>query len=129
MSRVLRSLLATATAASLIAVAPAAGAHHRPNLYCSESGDICQATRKYDGVRQLRLFMAAEYFDTFRICVTGPNRSRTCERFPVGEDGNGTYGHDVDWRRNFPYEGAGAYTAVWRANGCRLGRKLGFHAR
>lgn len=41
----LRLVAVTTAAASLVAFAPRAQAHHRPNLYCSESGDLCQATR------------------------------------------------------------------------------------
>lgn len=130
MQMFLRSMLITAVTVSLIAVAaPGAGAHHRPNLYCSESGDLCQSTRKVDGVRKLSLLMAEEYFEHYRLCVFGPTGERSCKRFAVGDAGGDYYGHELSWRRHFPHQGPGAYTVVWRAMGERVGRKLGFHVR
>lgn len=102
-------------------------AHHRPNFYCSESGDVCQSTRKVEGVRKLSLVMAEEYFERYRLCVTGPTRDRSCKRFTVGDAGGDYYGGEVRWRSHFPHQGRGAYTVVWRVNGDRIGRRLGFH--
>lgn len=129
-SQTMRMVMVTAMSAVLLAtMPPGAEAHHRPNSYCSESGDICQSTRKHDGVRTLSLVMREEYFQSFRLCVIGPAGQRDCKRFPVGDAGGEAYGHDIVWREQFPHRGAGAYVAVWRAYGTRTGKKLGFHVR
>ena len=126
MQMVLRSMLVTAMAASLIAVAaPGVDAHHRPRSYCSSSGDICQSVRKVDGVRKLSLTLAGRYFDDYRLCVIA--YVRECKRFQVRDLGRGIYGGRVNFERHFtPFRNA-SYTVVWRAAGTRIGRKLGFH--
>jgi hypothetical protein len=120
-----RILLVTAAGALVVALSPAARADHRPNEYCSE--DICQSTTKVDGVRKLRVTLAAKYFDRYRLCVVPPEGARTCKTFEIGRQG-GVYGDTVGWRKHFPDEGNGAYTVVWKmTNGDRFGEKLGFH--
>lgn len=129
MPLILRLMLVTTMAASLVAVAPPAGAHHRPNLYCSESGDLCQSTRKVDGKRKLGLLLAARYFRTFELCVLNPDGFRYCVPLRVRDHGDGTFGRDVRWRRYFPAGGPGPYTVSWRVGDQRIGRRLGFHIR
>lgn len=131
MSRVLRSLLASATAASLIAVAPAVDAHHRPNLYCSESGDLCQSVRKVDGVRKLRIRTAARYFDVFHLCVYSHREDyEWCAPYRLRQRGDGFYGRSVAWFKQWPSMRArGAFTTTWRVDGSRIGKRLGFHVR
>lgn len=124
----LRMIVATLAAVALvISVAPRAEAHHRPNFYCSESGDLCQSTRKVDGVRKLSLILAAPYFDSYRLCVTGPFRD--CERFRVRALSGGLYGGRVNFERHFAVFNNMDYTVVWKAAGSRIGRRLGFHVR
>ena len=129
MPQVLRSLVVTAVAASLIAVSPPAGAHHRPNVHCSESGDICQSVRKIDGVRKLRIVLAARYFSTYHLCVRDADGYRICAPFRIRGRADGLYGSSVRWRRHFPPGGPGPYTASWWVGDDRIGRSLGFHIR
>lgn len=124
----LRVLLVTAMAASLVALQPPASAHHGPNLYCSKSGDLCQSVRKTDGVRKLRILLAAKYFSTYRLCVRN-SEERVCQRFRIRKRANGTFGSSVRWRRHPAFGGSGAHTVSWWIGGDRIGRKLGFHVK
>lgn len=129
MSEPMRRTLVTLLASALIVGLPSSSsAHHRPNTYCSETGDICQSTAKVDGVRKFRLTLAAKYFDRYKLCVIGPGDSKTCKTFRTKKQGS-FYGDTVRWDTNFPDEGSGAYDVVWKmTSGDRFGRKLGFHA-
>ncbi|MFN2390311.1 MAG: hypothetical protein ABR575_12010 [Actinomycetota bacterium] len=121
-----RASAAALAALALLAASPAT-AGHRPNAYCSPSGDVCQSTAKVDGVRKLRITLAAEYFTRYRLCVTGPNDARTCKTFRIEQRGP-VFGDSVRWSTNFPNEGRGAYDVVWKMlSGERIGRRLGFH--
>lgn len=121
-----RIVLAAVSAALLAGVVPAAEAGHRPQEYCSESGDVCQSTKKIDGVRKLKITLAAKYFSRYNLCVKAPDGALTCKRFRIRESG-ASYGSTVRWRRHFPNAGEGAYTVTWKANGDRIGARLGFH--
>ncbi|MFN2588815.1 MAG: hypothetical protein ABR613_11960 [Actinomycetota bacterium] len=121
------SLVALATAAVLLAPLPAT-AGHRPQEYCSESGDVCQSTRRVDGVRKLRITLAAKYFKRYRLCVKAPDGSTTCKRFRIQKQG-AQFGDSVRWRKHFPDAGEGAYTVTWRSGGSRVGARLGFHVK
>lgn len=123
----MRKALVALVAAAVVAVALPASADHRPNTYCSESGDICLSTKKIDGVRKFRLGMAAKYFDSYKLCVIGPNGEKTCHNYEVQKIEGGVYGDVVRWKGNFPNEGSGAYDVVWKQGGSRLGDRLGFH--
>lgn len=126
----LRMIFATVAAVALVvSVAPGAGAHHRPNVYCSESGDMCQSTGKVNNVRRLQIRTLYDYFLTYRVCVKPPYADATCKRFRMHETENASWASSIRWRRHFPMMGAGAYTVTWRANGSRIGRRLGFHVR
>ena len=121
------SVVALLAGALLLGTLPAAQASHEPNEYCSESGDVCLSTNRVDGVRKLRIVLAAKYFDSYKLCVTGPNGERTCDRFEIEKFKGGVYGDKVRWSRFFPDEGSGAYDVVWRQGGKQLGETLGFH--
>ncbi len=108
-------------------VVPAA-ASHRPKSYCSESGDVCASTKKVDGVRKLRISLAAKYFSEYTLCVRGPNDDRTCKKFFIERRDNGTFGDSVRWRGTFPNEGPGAYTVRWKTESGFRSELLGFHA-
>lgn len=107
-----------------------------PSISCSWFGDIasdvssedvCQSTTKVDGIRKLRVTLAAKYFDRYNLCVIPPDGSRTCKTFEIHKQGD-AYGDAVGWRKHFPDEGNGGYTVVWKmTNGDRFGEKLGFH--
>jgi hypothetical protein len=78
-------IVIAAVAASLVAlVPPPAGAHHLPTSCCSESGDLCQSTRRLDGVRKLGVLLAAKYFRVFHLCVTDPDGYASCVPFQTG---------------------------------------------
>lgn len=112
----------------LLALPRAAEAHHRPNTYCSPTGDICQSTRKVDGIRWLRMGLFAKYFDRYRLCVRAPDDSRACRRFEIRAQGE-FFGSSVRWGRHFPIKGPGAYVVTWWTAGHRVGHILGFHRR
>ena len=119
-------LIATLTAASVLALAPVASANHRPNTYCSDTGDICQSTAKVDGVRKLQITLAAKYFDYYKLCVITPNDTMTCHRYAIERRGD-FFGDVVRWDTHFPEAGPGAYTVIWKVSGDRVGHRLGFH--
>ncbi|MDQ3982988.1 MAG: hypothetical protein M3271_09960 [Actinomycetota bacterium] len=123
-----RNLVVAAVAGAVVFATLPAHANHRPQNYCSESGDVCQSTKRIDGVRKLRITLAAKYFDRYKLCVKAPDDSTTCKRFRIRKQGD-VYGSTVRWRKHFPNEGEGAYTVTWRNGGSRIGARLGFHVR
>jgi hypothetical protein len=85
--------------------------------------------RKVDGVCRLRIGLAAKFFERHRLCVTGPEDEPTCHTYRIRDLG-ATFGSTIAWRKNFPFEGEGAYTVVWKfIGGGRIGRALGFHVK
>lgn len=123
----MRKIVVAAMAVALVgALVPAARAGHRPQEYCSESGDVCQSTKRVDGVRKLTITLAAKYFSRYKLCVKAPDDATTCKRFKIRDQGN-VYGSSVRWRKHFPDAGEGAYTVTWRNGGARVGARLGFH--
>ncbi len=123
-----RMVMVTALAAILVALMPApAGADHRPNIYCSESGDLCQSTRKVDGVRKLRIVLAARYFSTFHLCVRSPDGTAWCAPYRIRERANGAFWRSVDWFKQWGGREQGSYTVSWSVGDQRIGRILGFH--
>lgn len=121
-----RIVLAAVATALVAAAAPAARADHRPQEFCSESGDVCQSTKRVNGVRKLTITLAAKYFSRYKLCVKAPDGATTCKRFKIRDQGS-TYRSSVRWRRHFPDAGEGAYTVTWRSGGSRIGARLGFH--
>ncbi len=102
-------------------------ASHKPSAYCSESGDVCQSTRKVNGVRKLRIATAAKYFERYRLCVTAPDDSTACRKGRMRKDGP-VYRGGMRWRERFPHKGPGAYIVKWKfLSGGKIGRTLGFH--
>ena len=125
----MRKSALVALALTLAAMGSPAAASHAPQVYCSESGDVCASTKKVDGRRLLRLGLAADYFDTYRLCVRAPDGSRLCKSFAVEKYEGGVYGDSVRWRKHFPDKGPGAYSVRWRANGNSITPRLGFHTK
>ena len=121
-----RKLLLGVTAAAVLATAFPAQADHRPQEGCSESGDICQSTKRVDGVRKLRITLQSKYFERYKLCVKAPDGATTCKRFRIRKSGE-QFGSSVRWRKHFPHAGEGAYTVTWRTGGNRIGLRLGFH--
>lgn len=121
-----RALIGLLAVASVLLVAPEATAHHRPNRYCSESGDLCLSAARVNGERKLRIGLAAKYFDHYTLCVATPENTKKCKRFAIHKSGV-QYGDTVNWAAHFPPSGPGAYSVTWRHGGNKLGRTLGFH--
>lgn len=126
--RVVRSIVTLLIVLTVVAAPTgAASAGHLPLDTCSPSGDVCKSVRRVDGVRRLRIMLAADYFERFRLCVTGPEDSPTCHTYRIRDLG-ATFGSSIAWRANFPFEGPGDYKVVWKfIGGGWIGRALGFH--
>jgi hypothetical protein len=110
---------------ALAVAVPAASAKDRQIAgKCSESGDVCNQISVQGGVLFLSMNLAAKYFTSYRLCVKGP-KSRVCKTFrmrpPVKEPDQ--WFSKVNWRANFPYQGAGRYTVTWD-NGATLSFRL-----
>ena len=123
-------VLATSAVVALGVSAEPTIAHHRPTVHCSPSGDVCQSTRRIDGVRVLRITLAARYFRRFELCVTDPADVRVCKDFRIRARGE-VFGSSVRWKHQFPRGGPGPYDVRWRmvTDNHRVGRLLGFHVR
>jgi hypothetical protein len=116
-------------AALLIGLFPGgARASHRPNSYCSPSGDYCQSTTRNRNSARILQFRSFAHRGKVRVCVTAPTDTRSCvtDRFRDGND-DGVYVTRLRWSTNFPNKGPGAYTVAWRQDGSRTGKRLGFH--
>ena len=125
-TRLTKIVVTVAGVAVLMTAASPATANHRPNSHCSESGDFCQSVKKVDGVRKLRLVLAARYFGRYELCVKAPDDTEKCGEFRIHEQG-AVYVGSVRWLKHFPHKGPGAYTVTWFVKGDRLGKRLGFH--
>lgn len=123
-----RFLVVALVASSTLILPVDAQADHKPNAYCSETGDICQSANKVDGVRKLRIVTAAKYFGRYRLCVTAPDDSKVCKEFQMYKDGP-VYRGSARWSKHFPDKGSGAYTVKWKSTdgSQQYGRTLGFH--
>lgn len=120
-----RFIVATSVCALLISAFPA-HAHHRPNSHCSE--DVCVSAVKTDGKRYFRISTAANYFDTYRVCVTAPDDTKVCRTGTMRDpDGDGIYFSQMSWARRFPHEGPGAYSVRWSSGDSYRSPLLGFH--
>jgi len=125
-----RAAIIVSLSAALVVGLFAGGAlaSHRPNTFCSQTGDFCQSTaRNNNGVRVL-LFRSFVHRGKVRVCVKAPTNARTCvkDRFTDGNNDD-VFVTRLKWSTNFPNEGPGAYTVDWRQNGGSAGKKLGFH--
>lgn len=112
----------------LISLGLSASASHAPNTYCSESGDVCNSTRKDEGKRMLRIVTAANYFDTYRVCVMAPDDTRAC-RQGVMRENQGVWIGSMAWAKRFPKKGPGAYSVRWSSGDGYKSPRLGFHVK
>jgi len=129
----LKMLSIAVVAVSLIAVLPPpAGAHHRPQSHCSESGDICQSVVKVNGVRKLRITTSARFFGRYVLCVRGPLDYDSCRHFRMAKRSDGDFADAVRFGRHFG-DRPGRYTVTWYRvpkygpPKKRIGVRLGFH--
>ena len=94
---------------ALVLPAPAAAR----SSFCTQ-GDTCIAVSRRDGVIRLAIGTSPLAGRRYRLCVTAPDRSRTCKRFRlVANDGGEIAGSSVRWSRHFPRKGPGKYFARW----------------
>jgi len=123
------AIIVTVCAALVVGLFPGrALASHRPNNFCSQTGDFCQSTtRNRNGVRVLQ-FRSFAHRGKVNVCVKAPTNTRACvkDRFRDRND-DGVFVTHLRWSTNFPNEGPGAYTVEWRQNGSKTGKRLGFH--
>jgi hypothetical protein len=124
-----RAVIASLGAALIIGLLPSGAlANHRPNSFCSQSGDFCQSTTKNRNRVRVLQFRSFAHRGKVNVCVKAPTNAKTCvrDRFRDGND-DSVFVTRLRWSTNFPNEGPGAYTVVWRQNGARTGKRLGFH--
>ena len=117
-----RLVLACAAAAAVAGAS--AGPASAASKYCSPSGDLCYGTST--APVKLTIALAAEYFERYRLCVTGPDGARDCKRFRVRPTDNGVWEGKVRWARHFPNRGRGTYRVRWFALGNALGPAVTF---
>jgi hypothetical protein len=90
---------------------PAAAAAR--SQFCTQ-GDTCIAVSRRDGVIRLQIGTSPLAGARYRLCVTAPDRSRTCRRFRLIPNEDDTIaGSSVRWSRHFPRKGPGKYFARW----------------
>ena len=128
MTHEVRKIVVTWVAAVLVVtLAPRVDAHHLPNGWCSETGDVCLGATRYKGERWLGIELEGRYFSRYRLCVRAPDDSVACKVFRI-QDFSAFYGSGIRWHKHFPDKGEGAYVVTWRTvDGTRIGRRLGFH--
>jgi len=99
--------------AALLLPAPAAAR----SSFCT-GGDTCIAVTRRDGVVRLAIGTSPLAGRRYRLCVTAPDKSRTCRRFRLVVSGGGEIaGSSVRWSRHFPRKGAGKYVVRWALGG------------
>jgi hypothetical protein len=113
-----------ALAASAAAASPGRAA--AASTYCSSSGDVCYGVVGSAPPVRLGITLAAQYFTSFELCVTGPDAKRDCRGFRVQRAAHGLYGRIVRWSRYFPNRGHGTYRARWSSGGSALGPSIAF---
>lgn len=129
MRRVSLVVVLVAMVLAVVVLAVPAVANHAPGAACSGSGDVCASVGRVNGVRVLRISTAANYFDSYTLCVTAPDASRVCKRFRMHQAAGGANNGSVAWRRQFPMMGPGPYTVRWKVGGTALTPNLGFHVK
>lgn len=88
--------------------------------YCSPTGDYCHSAVKRDGVVRIMLHTFS-FRGRVRVCVTDPDRERSCKRFRLRARRDGIFGFRVRWSRHFPNGGRGTYRVRFRYGGSQLG--------
>ena len=107
-----------ALAVALVAVAALAlpaSADARAS-YCSPSGDTCLSVKRRGEVVLLRIGVVAGVASSYRLCVSAPDRSRSCRRFRLRRGRDLDTG-EVRWSSRYPHRGPGTYRARWDLGG------------
>ena len=108
------------------AAAPAAGSSERRvvlDQYCADSGDYCLAVKAKGDKVKLQIASLA-FSGAYKLCVKGPVR-KNCNNYALTESGEG-FADNVNWNRDYGYQGAGVYLVTWKFDGVKLGKTLGF---
>ena len=93
--------------------------------YCSRTGDFCTRTLENKrGATYLEL-SSPSVSGRYTICVTTPAGNTDCQLFTLRRSGN-VFLSRIRWAANFPNEGRGRYSVVWRLRDQQLGPALGF---
>lgn len=119
-----RAAIAALVLSAALAAAPAGA--FAATTYCSPSGDVCYGVVGSPPPVRLGITLAAHYFTSFRLCVTGPDGQRDCHGFRVRAAAHGQYALTVRWSAHFPNRGHGAYSARWLTGGQALGPPIAF---
>lgn len=120
------ALAATLTALAFLAAVPAAQAR---SSHCSPTGDYCTQIGKRNG-KTVLVISTFSFRGKVRVCVTAPDKSRTCKRFRLLSVGKGVYRSTKGYRANFPKRAKGVYRVTWSTGGSsRLGPVLSFRIR
>ena len=99
--------------AALALPVPAAARSH----FCT-GGDTCIAVTRAGGVIRLAIGTSPLAGRRYRLCVTAPDKSRTCRRFRLVTGASDEIaGSNVRWSRHFPRKGAGKYFVRWALGG------------
>jgi hypothetical protein len=86
---------------------------------------LCFGVVNRSGAVYFDLTTFARYFTRYRLCVTAPSGVESCRSFTVRRAGQ-FYGSSVQWYRNFPNGGPGAYDVRWKLGPSPLGPRLRF---
>ena len=110
---VVRVVVVFVVLAALVLPVPAAARSH----FCT-GGDTCIAVTRAGGVIRLAIGTSPLAGRRYRLCVTAPEKSRTCRRFRLvtGAD-DAIAGSNVRWSRHFPRKGPGKYFVRWALGG------------
>lgn len=126
-------IVLTTLAMLLVAFAPRpAEAHHLPETYCSDSGDICQSVARSEGPRKFTIILGSKLFKRYILCVDGPQPPIVCKTFRIKVWDDGTFGSAINFHRHFASSGEDRYRVSWYRvpkygpPKDRIGRKLGF---
>jgi deoxycytidylate deaminase len=122
-------LLTIAVVIAIGYIAVPASASHKPNSWCSQSGDVCLSAKMSDGKRKLQIVLTSKFFGHYKLCVHAPDNSEACHTFRIRKRGM-EYGSSINWATHYPNKGSGSYDVDWKqTDGSRVGRELEFHVR
>ena len=116
------ALVLIVAAGGAVSAAPAAAV----SRHCSASGDVCFGAFGVGHATKLRITLAAEYFDHYKLCVRRGSGTPTCHQFGIFSIGRGLFGSTVTWAAHFPARGPGGYVATWNYGGGPVAPSIAF---